>query len=83
MKLSYSTYRSIVKKAMSNLGIDPKDFSTHSCRAGGATDLAPNISQYELLLTGRWADPRSIGSYVETPDERRFQISKTLNLNFQ
>ena len=83
MKLSYSTYRSIVKKAVSNLGIDPKDFSTHSCRAGGATDLAPYISQYELLLTGRWADPRSIGSYVETPDERRFQISKTLNLNFQ
>ena len=82
-KLSYSSYRFIVKKAVSNIGIDPKDFSTHSCRAGGATDLAPYISQYELLLTGRWADPRSIGSYVETPEERRFKISKTLNLNFQ
>ena len=81
-KLSYSSYRLIVKRAVSNLGFDSKEFGTHSCRAGGATDLAPFISQYELLLTGRWADPRSIGSYVETPDERRYQISRTLNLNF-
>ena len=40
----------------------------------------PKISQYELL-SRRWADPRSLGSYIETSDERRFEISKNLNIN--
>ena len=80
-KLSYNVYRNIVKQAVSNLGLNPKDYGTHSCRAGGATDLAPRISEYELLISGRWADPRSIGSYVEISQERRIEISNLLDLN--
>ena len=49
----------------------------------GATDIAPHVSQYELLLSGRWADPRSVGSYVETSEDRRYAISKSMNMNFQ
>ena len=82
-KLSYLSYREIIKKAVAGIGLDPKDYGTHSCRSGGATDIAPHISQYELLLSGRWADPRSVGSYVETPEDRRYAISKSMNMNFQ
>ena len=49
----------------------------------GATDIAPHVSQYELLLSGRWGDPRSVGSYVETSEDRRYAISKSMNMNFQ
>ena len=80
-KLSYQSYRDIVKNSVKNIGLNPNDFGTHSCRAGGATDLAPQISEFELLLSGRWADSRSIGSYVETPTERRYEISNFLNIN--
>lgn len=80
-KLSYQSYRGIIKNSAKELGLNPDDFGTHSCRAGGATDLAPQISQFELLLSGRWTDSRSIGSYVETPNERRYEINSYLNLN--
>ena len=80
-KLSYNVYSDIVKKAVSDLGYDPKEYGTHSCRSGGATDLAPHISEYELLISGRWSDSRSIGSYVEIPQERRIEINNVLGLN--
>ena len=80
-KLSYSVFNEVVKEAVSDLGLDPHEYGTHSCRSGGATDLAPYVSQFELLLSGRWADPRSLGSYVETPQERRFAISRNFDLN--
>ena len=80
-KLSYTVFNEVVKEAVSDLGLDPHEYGTHSCRSGGATDLAPHISQFELLLSGRWADPRSLGSYVETPQERRFEISRNFHLN--
>ena len=80
-KLSYTVFNEVVKEAVSDLGLDPHEYGTHSCRSGGATDLAPHVSQFELLLSGRWADPRSLGSYVETPQERRFEISRNFHLN--
>ena len=80
-KLTYNVFREIVKKAVLELGYDPNEFGTHSCRSGGATDLAPHISEYELLISGRWSDSRSIGSYVEIPQERRIEINNVLGLN--
>ena len=80
-KLSYDTYNKIVKDAVSQLGLNPAEFGTHSARSGGASDLAPHISQYQLMLSGRWSDPRSIGSYVETPHSTRFEINKILDIN--
>ena len=60
------------------IGHDPKDYGTHSMRSGGATELASDISEFELLTTGRWSDARSIRSYVEMSDSARFDISRTL-----
>jgi integrase len=77
-KLSYSTYLAVVKSQVSKLGLDPALYGTHSLRSGGASDLATEVTEFELLLSGRWRDPRSLKSYVRVPDERRFQISQNL-----
>ena len=76
--LSYSNFNDIVKKAVARLGLDKDKFGTHSCRSGGATDLAPNVTEHELLVSGRWADSRSIRSYVEMTDESRFHMNSML-----
>ena len=80
-KLSYDMFNRIVKTAVANLGLDPKDFGTHSARSGGATTLFPYVNQFKLMISGRWADPRSLGSYVEVPASSRFDINSKLNLS--
>jgi integrase len=79
-KLSYSTYLGIVKAQIANLGLNPAFFGTHSLRSGGATDLASKVTEFELLLSGRWRDPRSLKSYVKVSEDRRFAISNKLSL---
>ena len=76
--LAYSTYNDIVKNAISLIGEDPKLYGTHSCRSGGASDLAPHVSEHELLVSGRWSDARSIRSYVELDDTARFEMGDVL-----
>ena len=80
-KLPYEVFNKIFKDAVSKLGHNPDEYGTHSGRSGGASCLAPHISEYELMLTGRWSDPRSIGSYVETPADKRFEINQILDIN--
>ena len=63
-KLTYEVFNKIFKDALFRLGLNPDDFETNSTRNGGATCLAFHFSEYNLMLTGRWSDPRSIGSYV-------------------
>ena len=79
--LSYTCFRDIVKNAVQSLGLDCQKYGTHSCRSGGATDLAPHVSEHDLLVTGRWADARSIRSYVEMPEHSRLHISNILQCN--
>ena len=79
--LNYTVCRDIIKSAVEKLGLDPSLYSTHSARAGGATDLAPHTTQLELQTSGRWNDPRSIAHYVQIPLERRLSISRLLSLD--
>ena len=78
--LSHAKCLEIVKNKTSDLGYNAKDFGTHSARSGGATTLAPRVSPFELMLTGRWADARSLRNYVKVDEDRRFQISEQLCL---
>ena len=77
-KLSYSSYRQILKESVESIGADPSLYGFHSCRSGGATDLASQVSSYELLNAGRWKDPRSLRHYVQIPTNRRLEWSKNL-----
>ena len=76
--LSYTTYNDITKKMVKSIGLEPSNYGTHSCRAGGATDLAPHVTQHDLLVSGRWSDPRSIRRYVELSEEKRIELSNIL-----
>ena len=80
-KLSYNVFLNNIKNFMRELGLDPTFFGTHSVRSGAATDLASKVSEFELMLTGRWRDPRSLASYVKVSDSRRFSISRELSLS--
>ena len=76
--LSYSTYRDIVRESIKKIGLDPRDYGTHSGCAGGASSLAPHITEHELLVSGHWKDARSICSYVQLTDENRLKTNKVL-----
>ena len=77
-KLSYSSYRLILKSTLESVGVDSKLFGFHSCRSGGATDLASSVTPYELMTAGRWKDQRSLAHYVDIPQSRRLEWSKEL-----
>ena len=76
--ISYSKCRDIIKEKVKKIGLNPDLYGTHSCRSGTATLLAERITPFELLVTGRWADARSLNNYVEIGENRRFQISEKL-----
>ena len=77
-RISYKLCLEIVKQKTRDLGRDPNLYGTHSSRSGAATSLAHELSPFELMVTGRWADARSLGSYVEMDDERRYEISRKM-----
>ena len=79
-KLAYASYLSLVKNQMASLGLNPDFYGTHSLRSGGASDLASQVSEFELMLSGRWRDPRSLKSYVKVSEDRRFAIADKLSL---
>lgn len=79
-KLSYTSYAKVVKAEIAELGLNPNFFGTHSLRKGGATDLASEVTEFELLVSGRWADARSLQSYVKIKENRRYEISQNLFL---
>jgi hypothetical protein len=76
--LAYTSFRDIVKSSVERIGLNSKKYGTHSLSAGGASDLAPHVSEHELLVSGRWADPRSIWSYVELKDSDRYELNTIL-----
>ena len=78
--LTYNQSKTILMNKVKDIGHNCKTFGTHSFRSGGASTLAPKVSPFELMLSGRWADARSLCSYVEVSEERRFNISKSLFL---
>ena len=77
--LAYNSFRQILRKLLVAQGVDASLFGFHSCRSGGATALAPVATQFEIMTAGRWKDQRSLAHYVEVPQERRLQLSQSLD----
>ena len=76
--ISYSRCLEIIKSKVKSLDLNPALYATHSCRSGAATALASRVTPFELLVTGRWADSRSLNNYVEIHKDRRYEISEEL-----
>ena len=80
VSITYQECLGIVKRKVADLGLNAKDYATHSSRSGAATSLASCVTPFELMASGRWADARSLNSYVEIGVDRRFGISENLFL---
>jgi hypothetical protein len=60
----------LLKKDVSRLGLDPKEYSGHSFRAGGATDLfsEPGHSIAYIMEVGRWSSYEAALVYFRSND---------------
>ena len=78
-KLSYNSYRKVLRSLLTKYGYNADHYGFHSCRSGGASSLAPHVTKAELQSAGRWKDPRSLSSYVKISDKRRLEFSRVLS----
>ena len=64
-----------------DVGLDPKSFSWHSFRSGGASSAANGfISDRMFKRHGRWRSENAKDGYVEDSLESRFAVSMSLGL---
>jgi integrase len=79
LAITYNSVREIIKSKVVQLGLNPKDFSTHSMRSGGASAAAnSNVGDRILQRHGRWATAGSRDRYVKDSLEKRLTVSQRL-----
>ena len=63
---SYSTVRKWLQRALTAYGFDASSFRTHSCRRGGATEMARlGYTLPQIMLAGRWQSDKSCKLYLQ------------------
>ena len=69
--LSYSRVRDIILKILRSVGLNERDYGTHSLRAGGAS-CAANGGILDRLFKqhGRWVSDKAKDSYIQDNLER-------------
>ena len=79
--LAYTTARSLILKALGELGYDVSQFGTHSLRAGGATAAANRGVEDRLFRKhGRWISEKSKDRYVHEDVAHKLVVSQSLGL---
>ena len=79
--ISYTTAREIVLKAFASVGLNVKEFGTHSMRKGGATSAAKNHVIDRLILKhGRWVSERSKDMYITEEVVEKLSVSRNLGI---
>jgi site-specific recombinase XerD len=77
-KLSKCSPNSILKKLLKSIGVNPKLFSSHSCRKGGcSTAAARGISITVLKRHGRWRSD-AIFAYITDSLELKLSVSQAV-----
>lgn len=67
--MSGDLLRQIIKSGVAGIGLDPKRFSGHSLRAGGATDLfAACVPYWVIKKMGRWKSDAALKYYRSEED---------------
>ena len=81
MSLSYSRCRELIKEKIEVLGLNAKDYSTHSLRRGGATACAKNnVSDRLFKKHGRWKSDCAKDGYVEENIAEKISVTLKLGL---
>jgi integrase len=79
MPMTYTNFRDMLKKKLTQIGLDVAVFGTHSLRAGGATMAANNqVSDRLLQRHGRWSGSSSANRYLEDELAQRLSVSQTI-----
>jgi integrase len=66
---SIAHLRRLVKSSVSSIGLDAAQFSAHSLRAGGATDLfAAGVPFTTIQKMGRWVSAAAVLYYRSVED---------------
>ena len=77
--MSGDNIRKIIKLAVSSIGLNPKHFSGHSLRAGGATDLFEARVPYHIIKKmGRWKSDAAM-RYYRSEDDVVKAVRKAFN----
>ena len=80
-KLSYTRCREVLLKKLADVGLDPKCYSWHSFRSGGASSAANNgISDRMFKRHCRWRSENAKDGYVQDSLESRLAVSISLGL---
>ena len=80
-KISYSRCREVLLKKLVDVGLDPKSYSWHSFRSGGASSAANSgISDRLFKRHGRWCSENAKDGYVADSLESRLAVSISLGL---
>jgi len=66
-----------VKRWLKRIGVNPKEYGSHSLRRGGTTAAAKNVPTHLLKRHGRW---RSDAVFLYIEDDLAQQLSVTANL---
>ena len=76
---STNWFRKKIKKACDSIGLDSKEYSGHSLRAGGATDLfIARVPYYVIKKKGRWRSDAAMIYYRDDED-----VERAVNTAFQ
>ena len=80
-KLSYTRCREVLFKKIADVGLDPKSFSWHNFRSGGASTAANGgICDRMFKHHGRWRSENAKDGYVADSLECRLAVSMPLGL---
>jgi integrase len=78
--ISYSIIRDAVKEKAKQIGLDPRQYSTHSMRSGGATAAADDgVNDRIMQRHGRWASSQSKNRYVKDKLSKRLSVTNMLS----
>ena len=82
VKQQYASFRSYIKVMMSTAGI-PGDFSVHSGRRGGTTELfKAGCSERLIKAAGRWRTDKAMNRYIDDEHALRLHAGIVKKLRF-
>ncbi len=70
--LSYTNASEDLQYLLRYVGVDPRGFSEHSMKRGGATEAARcGATREEIQVAGHWACARTVEKYIEDSQVRQ------------
>ena len=79
--ITYTCARELILQMFKEIGLNEKDFGTHSLRAGGATAAANNFVCDRLFKKhGRWKSERAKDGYVKEGIDQLLSVSLNLGI---